>query len=172
MSQNTYRERAAEFNEKMGLSDPDDYWEDALVRFSVIGEEAGELLEAVNKDRNIGEELADVVITVYTGADTLDIALPEVLEASDFDYDYEDKSREQAGRVFQAAADVKSAMDARDRNELHASLMNVLVQCSGMAELHEVDLEREFNEKMDYNMQKSGVKVNGKPVDDVNENDG
>lgn len=174
MTDTEYHERAAEFNEKMGLSDPDDYWEDALIRFSVIGEEAGELLEAVNKDRNVPEELADIVITCYTGADTLDMTLPEEFDVEEGSGEFEDRAREEASEIFEAASDVYTAVSQKNRNSVHTALTRLVAYCHRAAEVLDVDLAAEYEEKMDYNMKKSGEKVNGKPVDDVDEdeNDG
>lgn len=170
MSETNYRERAAEFNEKMGLTDPEDYWEDALVRFSVIGEEAGELLEAVNKDKDVPMELADIVITCYTGADTLDMELPEEFSIDESpSAEFEDRGREEAGRVFKSASDVYTAVSRRNENSVHTALVQTVANCHRAAQVLDVDLASEYEEKMDYNMQKSGEKVNGKPVDDVEE---
>lgn len=173
MAEANYRQRAAEFNQKMGLSDPDDYWEDAFVRFSVIAEEAGELMEAVNKGRedDIPEELADVVITIYTGADTLDLELPEEIQPPVAKNRYDDTLREHASRIFRKSAGVKTALDLRNRDTVRASLVELLAQCHAMAREYDIDLDAEFERKMDYNMKKSGEKVNGKPVDDVTEGD-
>lgn len=164
-----YKKRAAEFNEKMGLSDPDDYWEDALLRFTVIAEEAGELMEAVNKGREdeIPEELADVVITVFTGADTLDIDMPRKVLVMREGGKYDDEMRDQVSDIFVKTAEVKEAIDLRNRDTLRASLLELLAECYQLSELYGIDLETEFHKKMDYNMRKSGEKVNGKPVDDV-----
>lgn len=172
MTETHYRARAAEFNEKMGLSEADDYWEDGLVRFSVIAEECGELMEAVNKDYNVGEELADVVITLYTGADTLNIELPEGAEVpEDFDYQFGDTEREIASLVYASTRDIFLGILMNDEDLTRQAFKKSLYYCHMAADEYDVDLAAEFDEKMDYNMQKSGVKVKGKPVDDVDEND-
>jgi len=164
-----YRKRAAEFNVKMGLDSYDDYWDDALIRFSVVGEEAGELLGAVNGAENLGEELADVVITLYTGADTLDIQLPEGadVDSDEFDFQFDDTEREIAGLIYSYGRNIFFSILMRDEDMLRNALVKCLYYCHIAADEFEVDLSKEFNQKMDYNMQKSGVKVNGKPVDDV-----
>lgn len=164
-----YRERAAEFNEQMGLADPDDYWEDALVRFSVIGEEAGELLEAVNKgkDDEISEELADIVVTCYTGADTLDLELPEEFDVEEPSGEFEDEAREEASEIYKEVGKVYTAVKQRNPDSLQTTLTRVLSHCHRAALVMDVDLAAEYDEKMDYNMKKSGEKVNGKLVDDV-----
>lgn len=172
MTETQYRARAAEFNKKMGLSEADDYWEDGLVRFSVIAEECGELMEAVNKDYNIGEELADVVITLYTGADTLNIELPEGADVpKDFEFQFGDTEREIASLVYASTRDIFLGILMNDEDLTRQSFKKSLYYCHLAAEEYDVDLPAEFDEKMDYNMQKSGVKVKGKPVDDVDEND-
>lgn len=174
MSEVQYQELAAEFNEKMGLAEPDDdVWEDALIRWSVIAEEAGELVEAVNKGRydDIPEELADIVITCYTGADTLDLEIPEEFDVELGTSEFEDREREEVGEIFQRAALTYNAVSMRNRRSVETQMRNTVACCHRAAELFDVDLAAEYEEKMEYNMQKSGAKVNGKPVDDVEDDD-
>lgn len=168
-----YQARAAEFNEQMGLSEAEDYWEDGLIRFSVIAEECGELMEAVNKDYDVGEELADVAITLYTGADTLGIEVPEGADIpDDFDFQFADTEREIASLVYASTRDIFLGILMNDEDLTRQSFKKSIYYCHIAADEFDVDLDAEFNSKLDHNMQKSGAKVKGKPVDDVDGSNG
>lgn len=169
-----YREQAAAFNEKMGLSETArDQREDGLIWFTVIAEEVGEVMDAVNsgESENVGEELADVVVSCYTCADAFDLVLPESFEVEERRPRYKDRAREQAAAIYAAVNSVRTAVEFGDETALRGSLSRVVAHCHQAAAVMDVDLAAEFDAKMEYNMQKSGATEAGKVVDDVESDD-
>jgi NTP pyrophosphatase (non-canonical NTP hydrolase) len=102
--QDLYKRLTREFHDAAGI-DHEGTKEDELLWVSMLTEEVGELAEAVNKDKDddIGEELADVVIVAFGMARVCGIDMrEEFIEKMEYNLD-KSGAKTEGGKVVDDA---------------------------------------------------------------------